>query len=69
MPVEGVDLLPEFFLVRAGYIKLLNRLLDILHASALLLVKDTALFFEALGTGSSVGLKLLLMILVDSKLG
>ena len=69
MPVKRVDLLPEFFLVRAGYIKLLNRLLDILHAPALLFVKDTALFFEALGTGSSVGLKLLLMILVDSKLG
>ena len=55
--------------VRASDIELLDRVLDILHASALLLFKRASLFFESLGTRSSVSLELLLMILVDAELG
>ena len=61
-------MLSEFLLVRARHIQLLNRLLDVLHTSSLLFVKDASLFFEALGAGSPVSFKLLLMVLVDSKL-
>ena len=44
-------------------------MLDVLHASALLLFKRASFFLEALGTSSSVSLELLLMILIDTELG
>ena len=44
-------------------------MLDVLHASALLLFKRASFFLEALSTGSSMSLELLLMILIDTELG
>ena len=44
-------------------------MLDVLHASALFFLESSPLLLEALGTGSSMGLELLLMVLIDAELG
>ena len=69
LTVEGLDLFAEFVLVGAGNVELLNGLLDVLHAPALLLLEHAALSFEALRTRPPVRLQLFLVVLIDAQLG
>ena len=69
LAVQSLDLFFEFLLVRASYIEFFDGMLDILHASALFFLESSPLLLEALGAGSSMGLELLLMVLIDAELG
>ena len=58
-------MLSKALLIRASDVESLDRLLDVLHASTLLLIELSPLFLESLGTGSPVSFKLLLMRLIN----